>query len=152
MYENLIRKNFIVASSVVVRKSFLEDFTSLPMSNCHDWPMWLLVARKGGMFDYVAEPLVWYYEHPGGTSRGKQGKIGVAESRIKVRQHELAIIKNEIEADAKLISDIRSLMFKDMFLLRVLKTAPSAILERLGLIYYTWPRIRKAILRTGICD
>ncbi len=150
VYDSLIRKNFVVASSAVVRKSFLHDFVPLSMPACHDWPMWLTVAREKGLFDYAPEPLVYYYEHADGMSRGKKGKMNVTESRITVRKRELNLIERDVTAHENVVRALRSLILKDTVLLQLLRIMPGPILDKLGTLYYRCPSLRKVVIKMGI--
>jgi glycosyltransferase involved in cell wall biosynthesis len=149
VYGHLIRRNFVVTSSAIARRQFLADFNPYPLTNADDWQMWLWLARKGP-FEYVAEPLVYYYEHSQGLSKHK---IGATEARLDVRTHELSSLEigfGGITPDARLLGDLRRLILKDTLLLQALTIAPDGIVKRLSGFYYKFTAMRKALLRLGL--
>jgi glycosyltransferase involved in cell wall biosynthesis len=147
VYRNVARRNFIVTSSVVVRRQLLSGFVAWPVTNYEDWQMWLWVAPKGP-FEYVAEPLVYYYEHSQGISKHK---AEAAVARRMVRKEELVRMKKaEVAQDVKLMKAMNLLILKDTLLICVLKTMPSGILKRLIALYYKSLPLRKAALKMGI--
>ena len=147
VYEQLIRRNFIVTSSVVVRRPFLEDFVVYPVTNFDDWQTWLWVARRNGTFEYVDQPLVYYYEHSEGISKQK---ISATKCRIIIRKHELDLIKRKQAPAIKRIELLRLLVWKDKLLLGFLKCMPPAVMRRLITFYYKSFIMRKVALKLGL--
>ena len=138
-YVSLLRENFIVTSSVVVRKELMQrPFSALPV--CEDWQMWLAVARQG-LFDYVEEPLVYYYEHAQGLSNYKALLV---ESRLRVRIEELAFL-NRATPNSRLLQMVSHLIMKDLVLFKILSLMPDRLMAIINHLYYRSRRIRKAI-------
>lgn len=144
VYGDLLKKNFITTSSVVVRKLLLNEpfFGTV----CEDWKMWLAVARKG-LFDFVEEPLIYYYEHNQGLSKSKARLI---ESRVGIRKEEYRALDKTSSKDKQLMKELRFLILKDAVVLKALKALPEPVLKRIDSLYYTSKPIRKLILRMGI--
>jgi glycosyltransferase involved in cell wall biosynthesis len=146
VYGKLLKRNFIATSSVVARKSALRDFVAWPLTNCDDWQMWLWVARKG-RFEYVAKPLIYYYEHSEGISKQKKR---FTAARLSVRKEELRRLKKEGTVGVSFRMTVNLLILKDMLLLRALKIIPSGIVRRLLALYYKSLPLRKVLLKTGL--
>lgn len=75
-FEALLDRNFVVNSSVVVRRSALGDApfnTRRDFIASEDYDLWLRLARRAPI-SYLPEPLVRYRVHPEGISRaGRRG-------------------------------------------------------------------------------
>ena len=139
VYDHLLANNFIVTSTVVVRKALmLKPFRG---RTCEDWQMWLSVAKQGD-FAYVPEPLVYYYEHGQGLSKAK---AVLYSSRIGVREEELAELQNDASADRRMVRSLRMMILKDRILLRVLDWLPEGIMKRINSLYYGSRGVRKVI-------
>jgi glycosyltransferase involved in cell wall biosynthesis len=74
--DRLLRNNFICCSSVVVRKSLLEQHNLRFVTGrvCEDWLLWCQVCMAAKA-DCVDAPLVHYRVHPQGTSRNQRRMI-----------------------------------------------------------------------------
>ncbi len=61
LFERLLRKNFIVASTVMVRKKCLDRFGGFDtnLRYAEDWELWFRLARRC-VFAYLPEPLIQY--------------------------------------------------------------------------------------------
>ena len=144
VYRDLLKKNFIATSSVVVRKVLLnEPFVG---TVCEDWKMWLAVARRG-LFDFVDEPLIYYYEHSHGLSKSKARLI---KSRVEIRKGEYRALDRTSSKDKQLMKEVRFLILKDAVVLKALEALPEPVLKRIDSLYYSSKPIRKLILRMGI--
>jgi hypothetical protein len=142
-YERLLQNNFLVTSSVIVRKASLrERFRGITAS---DWRMWLQVAKKG-RFAYTEEPLVIYTEREGGLSKSKRRLL---EARIEIRCEEMAWLrKNSVRS--LLTAKISALIAKDRLLLRLYKLLPGRATNRIERIYYNcvwFRRVAQCIVR-----
>jgi glycosyltransferase involved in cell wall biosynthesis len=71
LFENLIRKNVLMPSAVMVKKDrFIEAGMFDPQfKTCGDYEMWLRMAAKGMRFKYLPEPLTLYRQHGENTSK-----------------------------------------------------------------------------------
>lgn len=139
VYDNLLRENFIVTSSVIVRKSTLR--TPFTGRTCEDWRMWLAVS-KSGLVDYVDEPLVYYYEHDQGLSKAKAVLISC---RLALREDELAALHQDARADDELMRAVRSLILKDKVLLKILAIMPDRLMKKVSSMYYGSTFVRRAM-------
>jgi hypothetical protein len=146
IYGALLKKNFIATSTVVVRKSLLNEL--FVGTVCEDWKMWLSVARKG-IIDFVEEPLVYYYEHSQGLSKSK-GRLILA--RIQIRKEEHGALKVTNLHDKRLMNDVKFLIFKDMLFLQFIKILPERILKKINSSYYNSQTIRKIMSKTTISN
>ena len=104
VYAHLVRKNFLVTSSVVVRRPCMDGFVAYSLTNADDWQMWLAIGRKRVRFEYAEQPLVYYYEHGQGISKQK---VKATTARLRVRQHELKLMRAEAAPDAQLIKAVQ---------------------------------------------
>ena len=139
VYANLLRENFIVTSSVIVRKSTLR--TPFTGRTCEDWRMWLSVS-KDGLFDYVDEPLVGYYEHDQGLSKSRTVLIGC---RLELREEELTTLRQSAPADKDVMRTVRSLILKDKVLLKILAVMPDRLMKKISSLYYGSMFVRRVI-------
>jgi glycosyltransferase involved in cell wall biosynthesis len=141
-YERLLQNNFLVTSSVIVRKASLtERFRGVTAS---DWRMWLQVAKKG-RFAYTEEPLVIYAEREGGLSKSKRKLF---DARITIRCEELAWLKKN--ASRCLLTNIFVLTAKDRLLLTLYTLLPGRVTNRIERIYYNclpFRRVTQRIIR-----
>jgi glycosyltransferase involved in cell wall biosynthesis len=66
----LIRRNNIVASSVMLRRAAFERAGGFDerLRACENWDLWIRVAREGEL-DYLAEPLTFYRVHDGNMTK-----------------------------------------------------------------------------------
>jgi hypothetical protein len=64
----LARSNYVTTSTVVVRRTVLEQVGGYDESLhvCEDWDLWLRIAARF-RFDYVDAPLAWVRRHGGNT-------------------------------------------------------------------------------------
>lgn len=71
LFENLIRKNVLMPSAVMVKKdSFIKAGMFDPeFRTCGDYEMWLRMAAKGKRFRYLPEPLTLCRQHGENTSK-----------------------------------------------------------------------------------
>ncbi|HQX48882.1 MAG TPA: glycosyltransferase [Planctomycetaceae bacterium] len=71
LLEPLLLDNFIVVSSVMVRRSVIQDIggfdTSLP--SVEDWDLWLKLSSRGVRFAAVREPVTMYQWRKGSMSK-----------------------------------------------------------------------------------
>ena len=71
LLEPLLLDNFIVVSSVMIRRSVIQETggfdTSLP--SVEDWDLWLKLSALGVRFAAVREPVTMYQWRPGSMSR-----------------------------------------------------------------------------------
>jgi len=144
VYAELLRKNFIGTSSVIVKKSHLNK--PFAGQTCEDWQMWLSVA-KHGRFDYVDEPLVYYYEHSQGLSKSK---ARVLRARLAIRKQEIRSLQGETAGDRALMKDVNRLIKKDMLFLCLLNMLPEKIMKRIDQIYYSSKVVRKVMTKTPL--
>lgn len=71
LFYRLAHRNTFACHSILFRRSSLEnagDF-DVTLRHCHDWDLWLRVARTGIRFGWISEPLVLYRMMPGSLSR-----------------------------------------------------------------------------------
>ena len=144
VYQHLVRKNFIVTSSVIVRRPFLADFVAFPLTTVDDWQMWLSVARRKGLFEYAEQPLIYYYEHSQGISKQK---IEATKARLIVRKYELEIIKRKAVPDTRFIKAVKLLILKDTILFWTLNIMPRGIVNNLSVLYYSSLPMRKVLVK-----
>jgi glycosyltransferase involved in cell wall biosynthesis len=71
LFERLAHSNLFPCHSVLLRREILENVGLFDSSlkHCHDWDLWLRIARAGGCFGCVSEPLVIYRLSLGSLSR-----------------------------------------------------------------------------------
>ena len=71
LFENLIRKNVLMPSAVMVKKSSIKraGFFDSNFKTCGDYEMWLRMAALGMKFKYLPEPLTFYRQHGENTSK-----------------------------------------------------------------------------------
>ena len=74
LFEQLLMDNFLVTSSVMVRKSALnrvQNFTESPVT-AEDWDLWLKLAADGCRFAAVSDPLTRYRWRSGSYSKNHE--------------------------------------------------------------------------------
>lgn len=69
-YDNLLLKNNIVASSVMVRRKVLDEVGVFDerFRACENWDLWIRVSRVS-QIEYIDKALTYYRVHPGNMSR-----------------------------------------------------------------------------------
>lgn len=146
VYVNLLRKNFIATSSVIVRKSLLQrPFLG---QTGEDWQMWLSVAKKG-LFDYVEEPLAYYQEHSQGLSKAKARLV---KARLDIRKQELKIQQTLSLPDTRLVREVKRLILKDQILFCIFNVLPERIMKKIDALYYASPILRSVLSKTPLSN
>ncbi len=71
LFKDLAHQNLFPCHSILLRRSILDNvgLFDCSLKHCHDWDMWLRVARAGIRFGCLPEPLVVYRMMPVTLSR-----------------------------------------------------------------------------------
>jgi hypothetical protein len=81
LFPRLVRGNFIILASMLVRRSALTAVggfdATLPVYGCEDWGLWLRLARRAP-FVALDEELVFYRQHAGNTQPEQVMASGLA--------------------------------------------------------------------------
>jgi GT2 family glycosyltransferase len=88
LFDKLAHSNPFPCHAILLRREILEkvgDF-DCSLKHCHDWDLWLRVARAGVSFSCFREPLVIYRMTPGSLSRNPI-TFYEAEREIILRGH-----------------------------------------------------------------
>ena len=102
--EQLLEKNTIVTSSVIVRRSCLETVGSFDnnLTSSEDWELWVRIASVYPIA-LVKEPLVFYRQHPNNTTNNWQmleQDLSSIEQIFQLVPEELSHIKKRTYAYA----------------------------------------------------
>lgn len=91
LWQRLLLDNFIVVSSVMIRRTVIQDIggfdTSLP--SVEDWDLWLKLAARGVYFAAVGEPVTMYQWRAGSMSKNYE----------LMRSTRHTIVKRALETD-----------------------------------------------------
>jgi glycosyltransferase involved in cell wall biosynthesis len=88
LFEKLAHGNLFPCHSVLLRRKSLEHVGLFDCSlrHCHDWDLWIRVARAGGRFGCVSEALVIYRMLPASLSRNPSSFFEAGKEVIR-RSH-----------------------------------------------------------------
>jgi glycosyltransferase involved in cell wall biosynthesis len=85
LLEPLLQDNFIVVSSVMIRRAVIKDIgcfdTSLP--SVEDWDLWLKLSARGVHFAAVSEPVTMYQWRAGSMSKNFELMRSTRHSIVK---------------------------------------------------------------------
>lgn len=86
--EKILLKNAIVASSVMIRRSLLDDVGHFDegLRACENWELWTRISEKSDLF-VIDKPLVCYRQHANNLS---QNLISMRKNRLAVIQKNAA--------------------------------------------------------------
>lgn len=91
LWQRLMLENFIVLSSVMIRRTVIQDIGGFDTSlaSVEDWDLWLKLAARGVRFAAVGEPVTMYQWRAGSMSKNYE----------LMRSTRQIIIKRALESD-----------------------------------------------------
>ena len=102
IFEALLTENIITTSSVIVRKSLIQDLGGFDesLAALEDWKLWLDIAKEHAI-SYIDQPLLMYRVYPGSTSRKARKMLPLHELIIAHATKSLGPNLNSSEIGAR---------------------------------------------------
>lgn len=95
----LIKENFVIHGSVMIRKSFLNEKACAYRSEypyCEDYDLWLQMAEKDAVFYVEPQILVGIRQHSKQVTSKKEEEIKESSHRLKLHALRNILIKNNL--------------------------------------------------------
>lgn len=149
VWKQIILYNFLVCSSVVVRRCCFDiGVFDRNLNLCEDWDMWIRIASRYS-FAVVKEPLVYYRLHPNNTTKNYQTFLQhsrtVIEKAFQSAPLELLYLRNRSYGYANLYMAWRSLESRDY---EAVSHYRQQALAHYSQLRYSWECIRLSIAIT----
>lgn len=93
----LIKENFIIHGSVMIRKSFLSKNNCMyrwVYPCCEDYDLWLQMAKKNAVFYVEPQVLVGIRQHPGQVTSKKEDVIKESSRQLRLNTLQEVMVRN----------------------------------------------------------